>query len=60
MRRGSMVMLLWAVAAGVAPGQGDPAAAGKVYQARCQGCHQPPDLNLATDRAWLDQLKRTA
>lgn len=27
---------------------------------RCAGCHQPPDLRFATDRAWLDQVRRTA
>ena len=26
----------------------------------CIRCHQPPDLNFATDRAWLDQINRTS
>ncbi len=37
-----------------------PQAAGKTFQTQCLSCHQPPDLTLATDRAWLDQIKRTA
>ncbi len=37
-----------------------PAEAGKVFQARCQSCHPPPDVKFATDRAWIDQLQRTA
>jgi hypothetical protein len=27
---------------------------------RCTSCHQPPDAEFATDRAWLDQIRRTA
>jgi mono/diheme cytochrome c family protein len=34
--------------------------AGRTFQAQCLSCHTPPDLRLATDRAWLDQVKRTA
>jgi mono/diheme cytochrome c family protein len=30
------------------------------FQANCQGCHQPPDLAYSSDRAWLDQIQRTA
>jgi mono/diheme cytochrome c family protein len=51
-------LLLWATAA-----YADEAAraeAGKVFQQRCINCHQPPDVNFATDRAWLDQINRTA
>lgn len=36
------------------------AAAGELFQQRCITCHQPPDLELATDRAWLAQVKDTA
>ena len=36
------------------------AEAGAVFQKNCISCHQPPDLAFATDRAWLDQLNRTA
>ena len=25
----------------------------------CTQCHQPPDLQFATDQAWLDQVHRT-
>lgn len=38
----------------------DTAAAGRTFRARCLSCHQAPDLSLATDRAWLDQVHRTA
>lgn len=30
------------------------------YQTNCVGCHQPPDLSFATDRAWLEQINWTA
>ena len=36
------------------------AEAGLMFQKNCISCHQPPDLKFATDRAWLDQLNRTA
>lgn len=36
------------------------AEAGAVFQKNCISCHQPPDLKFASDRAWLDQLNRTA
>ncbi len=36
------------------------AEAGQTFKQRCQSCHQAPDLNFATDRAWLDQVNRTA
>jgi mono/diheme cytochrome c family protein len=39
---------------------GDPVAAGKLFQQACAGCHTAPDARFATDRAWLDQVNRTA
>lgn len=30
------------------------------FRTRCLSCHQPPDVNLGVDRAWLDQVHRTA
>jgi len=36
------------------------AEAGRMFQQRCASCHQPPDVRFATDRAWLDQVNRTA
>ena len=30
------------------------------FQANCLTCHQPPDVRFATDRAWLEQITRTA
>ncbi|MCI0462308.1 MAG: hypothetical protein L0Z62_35600 [Gemmataceae bacterium] len=30
------------------------------FQTNCLGCHQPPDPTFATDRAWLEQINRTA
>lgn len=55
----SIALLVLAAAAAPAPGQHSVAEAGKTFQ-KCQGCHQPPDPQLASDRAWLDQLRRTA
>ena len=36
------------------------AQAGNLFEKNCISCHRPPDLAFATDRAWLDQIKRTA
>ena len=33
---------------------------GAKFLRNCTHCHQPPDLQFATDRAWLDQVHRTA
>ena len=33
--------------------------AGAKFQRNCMGCHTPPDLRFATDRAWLGQIRRT-
>lgn len=35
------------------------AEAGAKFQKGCLMCHQPPDLQFATDRGWLDQIMRT-
>jgi len=40
--------------------QTDVQAAGQTFRTRCLSCHQPPDTSLAMDRAWLDQIQRTA
>jgi cytochrome c2 len=42
------------------PLRGEDKSAGEVFQARCASCHTVPDPALRTDRAWLDQIKRTA
>ncbi len=31
-----------------------------MFRSRCANCHAVPDIKLATDRAWLDQVNRTA
>ena len=48
--------------AGSAAAQSDALVAkiGAKFQRNCTHCHQPPDLQFATDRAWLDQVHRTA
>jgi len=33
--------------------------AGKLFTDRCADCHAVPDPAVRTDRAWLDQIKRT-
>ena len=33
---------------------------GAKFSRSCTHCHQPPDLQFASDRAWLDQVHRTA
>ena len=49
--------LLWLPALAAAD---ERAEAGKGFSQRCINCHQAPDLNYSTDRAWLDQVNRTA
>ena len=36
------------------------AAAGAKYRKTCLHCHEAPDLRFETERAWLDQVNRTA
>jgi len=43
----------------VAAGPDEVDAAG-LFRARCATCHTVPDPALRTDRAWLDQVHRTA
>lgn len=31
-----------------------------MFTQRCLGCHQPPDMAMATDRAWLGQVRETS
>lgn len=59
--RRSFSILLIAVES-VTPSSADttPEDAGKAFRANCTSCHQPPDLRFETDRAWLDQIHRTA
>jgi len=44
-------------AAGVAAEPG--AEVGAMFRKRCAACHVVPDKTLATDRAWLDQIRYT-
>ena len=39
---------------------GAPDSAGEMFAQRCANCHPVPDPKIATDRAWLDQVNRTA
>lgn len=32
----------------------------RMFKHRCASCHAVPDPDVRTDRAWLDQVKRTA
>ena len=44
--------------------QGSSAAqvreAGATFRRACASCHFAPNTAFATDRAWLDQIKRTS
>lgn len=42
------------------PSAKERAVIAQKFRKNCMHCHQPPDLRFASDRAWLDQLKRTA
>ncbi len=58
-------LIVVAVALGVASSAMAQSAAlvaeiGEKFRRNCTQCHQPPDLQFATDRAWLDQVHRTA
>ena len=39
---------------------GGPESSAKLFGERCASCHTVPDPKIATDRAWLDQVNRTA
>jgi mono/diheme cytochrome c family protein len=58
--RFGLTLLTFAVCAPAALAQTPEPDPAKLFRAHCLSCHQPPDLNLAIDRAWLDQIKRTA
>lgn len=63
MRRMIVIAIVsWAACSGraVAQSEAEVADAGKKYRARCISCHQPPDLAIATDRAWWQHIKTTA
>jgi len=51
----TLLVLFMAVAAAAAP---EPDV-GSMYRKKCAPCHELPDKALATDRAWLDQIRRT-
>ena len=36
------------------------AEAAKLFRRSCRGCHTLPDVAEPLDRAWLDQVRRTA
>lgn len=36
------------------------AQAREIFEGRCVECHVPPDPLFETDRAWIDQVRRTA
>jgi hypothetical protein len=57
MKLQSMSVFLTLGAAVAALGAEPPS---RQFGASCADCHQPPDLEFSTDRAWLDQVKRTA
>lgn len=40
-------------------GHGEPEVAG-MFRDRCSTCHTVPDPAVRTDRAWLDQVRRTS
>lgn len=39
---------------------GAPESSARLFSERCASCHTVPDPKIATDRAWLDQVNRTA
>jgi hypothetical protein len=41
------------------PPRGDEQEAAALFAERCSTCHAVPDPALRTDRAWLDQVRRT-
>ena len=50
----------------IGDGQHNPRSAGPagdvgdMFKRQCASCHFAPDLRFRSDRAWLDQIKRTA
>ncbi len=54
---------LWLAAAAQSPPEPahqDSVDPGALFSERCSACHTVPDPSLRTDRAWLDQIHRTA
>jgi hypothetical protein len=58
----SATTAIWLIGGVAVYGQTDAEAAevGQKFQKNCMHCHRPPDLQFATDQAWLDQVNRTA
>ncbi len=42
------------------PATGKEPAVAEMFRQRCSSCHTVPDPEIRTDRAWLDQVNRTA
>jgi mono/diheme cytochrome c family protein len=59
-RRVLVVVFLGTTWAAPLAAQTTPQEAGKMFQQRCQNCHQTPDPAFATDRAFLDRIHHTA
>lgn len=58
---GAAALAALAAASGVPAAEGGHGAGpGAVFRERCASCHAVPDPALRTDRAWLDQVRRTA
>jgi mono/diheme cytochrome c family protein len=59
---GTGLALATAVALAVSPAADakDEPDVAAMFQQRCANCHAVPDPALRTDRAWLDQVNRTA
>ena len=62
MVRISLIAAVSLCGASIATAQSDALVVeiGENFRRNCTHCHQPPDLQFATDRAWLDQVHRTA
>ena len=60
MKTTAALLLLLAAPALAADDAITPAEAGAKYRKNCMGCHQPPDLDFATDRAWVGQIQETS
>ena len=52
----TLLVMAMATASAAKPDTDD---AGTLFRKRCASCHEVPDKTLATDRAWLDQIRRT-
>ena len=57
---GMGISLVLGALLGSANGPTAGSEAEQMFRQKCQSCHVAPDARFEVDRAWLDQVNRTA